>query len=250
MSQPTLNVHIGRGRKFFPGISAVLSAFATVAAWPALAHATMLDAKHEIANYAYPFHRNFIMKETAQTFTPTQTGQLTHIALRLGVTSPGSTGTVTIDIRDTRASVASTGLNFIPALIPGSPELNPPGGEILATTKLDISTLDVVQPSLGGLPGFSPLIPLATPVEVTAGTRYAIFVRFDENDTAAELAWAYAKSEQEDAYSGGDGFYRMAPYYAWTLPGWDFGFRTYVTPEPATVLLLVLGGLCLRPRSR
>jgi len=215
--------------------------------WATPAHAVILDQEHTAVNSFLIFARNLgVFGQVAQTFTAGITGELTAISLPLGVRSPGGDGTVTIDIRNTQTSVASIGVGTVTTQIPGTPEI-PSGGQILATIKLDISELPVIEPTTGGQAPFTPLIYFPTPVDVVAGQRYSILLRFEASDTSVELVWHRSST---DVYPDGSGFYRIGDGLLWTMPSWDLGFQTYVVPEPAAVFLAALAIPAIRRRRR
>lgn len=204
------------------------------------ADAAILDQSNETAPHPQVVSKTTQMKEVSQTFTPSVSGPLTDVSLKLGVTSPGGAGTITIDIRDTENASASNGSAFVPALIPGSPDIAPTGGQILATEAFDIGSLDVIDPTIGEAAGFSPLFHFDPAPVLQAGQRYSILMRFQPADTDSSLVWHHsgATSSGINSYASGDFFYRVETDFAWTILKGDLGFRTYMAvPEPSAMLL-------------
>ena len=217
---------------------------------PPLAATPILDQEQATAHYSYSFGTGEFWKQLGQTFTAGVDGLLTGLELRLGRTPDSlTTGSLSIEIRNTETGPASTGHNYLQTPIVGS--------HLLAAATISTADLPVVDVTLGQVAPFSPLITFATPVSVHAGVAYSILLY---GSGADRFVWSL--DLPASAYGGGNAFARIGNGYAWSFVGYagnpptlgDFGFRTYVegtaTPvsEPMTLSLFGLAGLALRRR--
>ncbi|CDH45513.1 PEP-CTERM sorting domain-containing protein [Candidatus Contendibacter odensensis] len=217
-----------------------------------LAATPIRDQEQATAHFSYSFGTGEFWQQLGQTFTAGVDGMLTGLELRLG-RMPGSvtTGSLSIEIRTTETGPASTGQSYLQTPIVG--------GQRLASATLNTVDVPVVDPTLGQVAPFSPLITFATPVSVRAGVAYSILLYGNGADQ-----WVWSLDLPASTYGGGNAFARVGNGYAWSFVGYagnpptlgDFGFRTYVertaapVSEPMTLSLWGLGlaGLAWRRR--
>lgn len=231
-------------RRFSPFRIAAPAFVASSLLAAASAHAVpVLDQDASLANSSWTIGNSFQApyQQVAETFTPGVTGALAGIKLRLGRVGT-ATGTIRIEIRDTRSAQASFGTGFTTTLIPGSPDFSFIGGTIYGSVTLNAADLPSVQPSLGQVAPLTDLIAFANPIALTAGTRYAIWM---QSDTTGAFAWGM---DYPGDYMGGQSFWRVNDGYAWTVMNdRDFAFQTFMdgapvaVPEPAALALLGAG---------
>lgn len=217
-----------------------------------LAATPILDQEQATAHQSYTFGANEFWKQLGQTFTAGIDGMLAGLELRLGrMPDSVTTGSLSIEIRNAEIGPASTGQSYLWPQIVGS--------QLLASATINTAELPVIDPTLGQVAPFSPLITFATPVAVTAGVAYSILLY---GNGADRLVWSF--DLPASAYDDGNAFARVGNGYAWSFVGYatnpptlgDFGFRTYVegsaapVSEPVTLSLWGLGlaGLALRRR--
>jgi hypothetical protein len=158
----------------------------------------------------------------AQTFTAGRTGALTKVAVGLR-----GTGAVTVSVTATTVAPA------VPVGVPTGPALT--------FVRIPVGTAGWQEATF------------PTPIEVTAGTRYAITISKE-----ADLSWFGA----DDLYPDGDFLYEAGG--SWASLGWTGAFRTYVessggTDDPSaarpaipvwTLGLNSAGGTCTQPQVR
>ncbi len=155
----------------------------------------------------------------AQTFTAGITGQLDHVDLRFGEYGDDPSYPATISV----INVVSSGR---------------PEGSTLGS--VDVPNI---------VDGWNTIDFLSESVFLSAGTQYAILIFVDDavHDTGLEVN---AKTEWNDVYAGGIWWRKMGGTWYMNNSGEaEAVFRTYMIPEPATILLLGLGGILLRKRQ-
>lgn len=238
-------------RSTLPAVTLALAA-GLLGMSPPLAATPILDQQQPTAHHSYIFGAGEFWKQLGQTFTAGVDGMLTGLELRLGrMPDSVTTGSLSIEIRNTEIGPASTGQNYLQTPIVG--------GQLLASATINTADLPVIDPTLGQVAPFSPLITFATPVSVHAGVAYSILLY---GNGADRFVWSL--DLPASTYGGGNAFARVGNGYAWSFVGYatnpptlgDFGFRTYVegtaapVSEPMTLSLWGLGlaGLTLRRR--
>lgn len=152
-----------------------------------------------------------------QTFTVGTTGRLTQIDLQLGRTVE-AVGYVTVELRNSVNGV--------------------PGGTLLGAQLLDATTLPQINPG-PNLP-FTSLTGFDLPV--TAGETYAIVVRRNAQQNHPYVYWCIGPPD----YIGGISYVQRLdePWHV-NYGDQDYGFQTWVVPEPTTGFLLVSSILAL-----
>ncbi|MCC9000239.1 MAG: hypothetical protein LM522_12230 [Candidatus Contendobacter sp.] len=219
---------------------------------PPLTATPILDQQQPTAHHSYIFGAGEFWQQLGQTFTAGVDGMLTGLELRLGrMPDSVTTGSLSIEIRNTEIGPASTGHSYLwPQIV---------GGQLLASATINTADLPVIDPTLGQVAPFSPLITFTTPVHFDSGVAYSILLY---GSGADRFVWSL--DLPASAYGGGNAFARVGNGYAWSFVGYagnpptlgDFGFRTYVegaaapVSEPMTLSLWGLGlaGLALRRR--
>jgi len=105
--------------------------------------------------------------------------------------------------------------------------------------------------------GWNSISFLSQSVYLTAGTQYGIMLDNDDMDLGDEptLGLSFGCSQVTQVYAGGllwKGYPGLWEDNWWTRPWTDVDacFRTYIVPEPTTLLLLGLGGLALTRRRK
>lgn len=146
----------------------------------------------------------------AQVFTAGKSGALTRA--RLQVATGTGTEDMTVEVR------ALSGVE--------------PTGSTLATATVTHATVS------GGTDGWVS-VTFPQPAQVTAGTKYALFV---SGTGTTDYNWS---SQKADVYSGGE-VWLQATDGTWGAHAFDFAFETYVTPTPSarlSALSLSVGSL-------
>lgn len=161
----------------------------------------------------------------AQTFTPGISGRLDYIDLHIGEWALWPPGYPSI------ISIVSTAGGV-------------PNGSALGE-------VEIPEP----VDGWNTIDFLAESVFLSAGTQYGIVLSNDDPEPYDHPSVTWGITEA-DSYLGGSLWVWMADV-GWNqdaeLPTHDFAlmdatFRTYMVPEPATIMLFGLGGLLLRKR--
>lgn len=155
----------------------------------------------------------------AQTFTAGITGQLDHVDLRFGEYGDDPSYPATISI-----------INVVDG---GRPE-----GSVLGS----VNVPNIIN-------GWNTINFLSESIFLSADTQYGILIFVDDPvyDTGLEVN---AKTEWNDVYAGGIWWRKFGDtWYQNNNGDAEAVFRTYMVPEPTTVLLLGLGGLFLRKRK-
>lgn len=165
----------------------------------------------------------------AQTFTAELSGQIEIVDLYLE-------NMFDLDLYPSTVSIVNT--------IDGVP-----GGSVLGTISADIL-----------IEGWNSIDFLPESVFLTANTQYGIVLYNDDPDryTGTSTQW---RSTVSDVYAGGSSWSYTDGQWTQevTPPGGlpvetfydkDAAFRTWMAPEPATLLFIGLGGLMLRRRRR
>jgi Calx-beta domain len=138
----------------------------------------------------------------AQTFTAGSSGRLDQVDLFLARSSPATTLPLELELRGVDLEGAPDATVLASATLPA--ESVPESG-------------DFVQ------------IPLAAPVPVVSGGRYAIVAHTTDTDP---LAYSWFRSSA-DVYAGGAPWLSSSPPSLWLVQeGYDLAFRTYVVPLP------------------
>lgn len=228
-------------------------ALAGVLAAGAAAAAPIIDQENTADFYFhYPFGSSAYAKQSAQTFTAGVDGSLVGIALQIGRAGyDPALGSLSVRIVNTLDGQASHGTGWFATKIPGAPGESWAGqtGQLLASFTVDAADLPLVQSQVGAVAPMSTMLALPTPIEIDAGTQYAILL---ESVGTGQFVWNF---QYGDAYSDGRAFYRVGDGFGWTAPRLltglgtdDMGFRTFVEgiaaiPEPGTLMLLVGGVL-------
>lgn len=232
--------------------AAIIFAAGCLGISPPLAATPILDQEQATAHYSYSFGTGEFWQQLGQTFTAGVDGMLVGLELRLGRTPDSvTTGSLSIEIRNTQIGPASTGHSYLQTQTVGS--------QLLAAATIKTVDVPVVDPTLSQVAPFSSLITFATPVHFDSGVTYSILLY---GNGADRFVWSL--DLPASAYNDGNAFARMGNGYAWSFVGYatnpptlgDFGFRTYVegtaapVSEPITLSLfgLGLGVLALRRR--
>jgi len=220
--------------------AAVATAALGLAASAATA-APMLDQQNTAPFYFnHPFGTSAYAKQVAQTFTAGVDGSLVGLALQIGRAGyDPAAGALSVRIVNTMNGQASHGTGWFPTRIPGAPGefWGSEHGELLASFTVNAADLPVIDVSHGHVASMTPMLPLPIPIEIDAGTQYAILL---ETIGTGTFAWHF---QFNNPYSGGRAFYRIGAGYGWTSPTDDLAFQTFVAgpdpvPEPGTLTLL------------
>jgi hypothetical protein len=230
-------------------------ALAGVLAAGAAAAAPIIDQENTAAFYFnYPFGSSAYAKQAAQSFTAGVDGSLVGIALQIGRAGyDPAKGSLSVRIVNTIDGQASYGSGWFATKIPGAPGESWAGqtGQLLASFTVDADDLPLVQSQYGEVAPMSAMLALPTPIEIDAGTQYAILL---ETIGTGNFMWNFAYG---DPYDDGRAFYRVGAGFGWTAPTLttglgtdDMAFRTFVEgvaaiPEPGALTLLVGGMLGL-----
>jgi len=180
----------------------------------------------------------FNFSSLAQTFTPGVSGQLDHIDLLMGDdTFPDPSYPATVSIRTTVGGLE-------------------PSDTVLGT----------VNVTTGFVVGWNSIDFLGESVFLTAGTRYGIVMENDDINRDVDPTDTWRVQFRDNHYLGGAHWARnrdaTGGWGPWYLPigskpgvppslagDADAAFRTYMVPEPASLALLLLGGLMLLRRK-
>ena len=187
--------------------------------------AVMLDQSQELFDGSSPVFDGVAL---GQTFTPSVSEQLDHVDLLISDDSgdPGYPATVSI--------------------------VETAGGAPIGT---ELAAVDVT----GFVVGWNSIDFQAESVMLNAGSLYAIVLSNDDLQwwnpptDAWSIYWGKAEKQQSlplvDRYTGGvlwelvSGVWEQAAFDATYSPGFaDAAFRTYMTPEPGTLMMLAFGG--------
>jgi hypothetical protein len=185
----------------------------------ATAAAQVIDQSYDPGNNGgYTFNLN---NPQAQSFTVGITGLLTQVDIRAYNFFGGANGPLNLRVH---------------TFNPGAP---PTLGSLLATASLPPSSV----PSTSGFVSFDLT---AAPPSVTSGQQLALVI-----STTGTTSYLW-EGRVPGGYSSGQGYVVSGNNLFNTGSGanWDFGFRTYVVPEPAglTIIAIALGaaGMCRR----